>query len=94
LLCNHIRTGFGKPSANCEPVWALDDCQWCTGLDSSLYSLGADLIENTLYNSSSITACVHVSPETCLVVNFLAKAVSSGSAILALSGHVTMYTHT
>jgi hypothetical protein len=51
---------------------------------------GTDCIENTSSNSSSVVACVSVTMEACLLGRSVTEAVSSGSAILLLSEHVTI----
>jgi hypothetical protein len=66
----------------------------CSGLGSSLYSLGMGSVENTVSNSSLIVAFVFVATETSYHVLFigrsLSKAISSGPIIPVLRCHVTV----
>jgi hypothetical protein len=70
---------------NCPPATPS------TGLGSSLYSLAPDPTENTVYNYSSIVACIYVVAGTCVPNRCLAIDVSSGSTIPNFRHHVTIF---
>jgi hypothetical protein len=42
VLCNRIRTGFGKQNANRESVCASDNCQWCVVPSSAGAAISLD----------------------------------------------------
>jgi hypothetical protein len=58
---------------------------------SLLYSLGTDIIENTVSNSYCIVVYVSLAAETCLAGRSLVTDVFSSSAIPTVWRHVTIF---
>jgi hypothetical protein len=99
-VASYVSLGYGGGIQPCLHTGFLCFTD-CSSFRSPVYSLGADRIQSTASNSSSIVACfcsnnsttvasLSVAAEMCLESHCLATAVSSGSAIPAFGRHVTI----